>query len=288
MLKRIYNKVNSPKFKPSNIQLSRQVAVDSNTIIASWSESKETSNNFGDALNPWLFNKLVGKKPVNVKNIINYKRKPVYSVIGSVLDNNPINELIVWGSGFKYENSTLKKAPKSIHAVRGPLSRNNLVKLGLYCPEVYGDPALLLPKFYNPEINRKYKLGIIPHYVDKENKYYRNLIKNIDSEVLLIDIEDNIEVVIDQIKSCELIASSSLHGLIVADAYEIPSLSIKFSNNVKGGNFKFKDYMYSVGRADVEPLEITNDITINNIIDSFTDYKIDIDLDRLLNSCPFN
>jgi pyruvyltransferase len=286
-MKRIYKRIFSQKLKPSNLLLSRDVASNENVILAKWSESIETANNFGDALNPWLFEKLTGKRPVNINYIINYKNKPVYSAIGSILDFNSIKGLIVWGSGFKYENNIIKRVPEKIYAVRGPLSRKNFINQGISCPKVYGDPALLLPRFYNPKIEKKYKIGIIPHYVDKTNNNFRELNNELNTNSIVIDIESGIQEVVDQILSCELIASSSLHGLIVADAYNIPSLSIKFSNNVVGDNFKFRDYMLSVGRVDIEPLEIKKGIRVEDIINNFSNYKINIDIDKLLYACPF-
>jgi pyruvyltransferase len=286
-MKKIYDKVFSEKIKLSNLKLSQKIATEDNAFIVKWSESNETINNFGDALNPWLLEKLAGEKPNNINRIINYKNKTVYSAIGSILDFNSTKELVVWGSGFKYENNKVKRAPKMICAVRGPLSRENFIKQGIKCPEVYGDPALLLPYFYNPAIEKKYKIGIIPHYVDKNTPSFKNLLEKLDENSLVIDIENGIYEVIDQILSCELIASSSLHGLIVADAYGIPSKFLKFSDNIAGGNFKFRDYMYSVGRVDTDPIKVNEEIQVSDIIDNFSNYKIDIDLNKLMEVCPF-
>jgi pyruvyltransferase len=153
------------------------------------------------------------------------------------------------------------------------------------CPEIYGDPALLYPRFYRPEKEIKCRLGIIPHYVDKSSKALKNLAGS--PEVKIIDIERPINDVVDQVCSCKYIASSSLHGIIVADAYQIPSAWIKFSENIVGNGFKFRDYFASVGRSDVKPLTITETSTIDDIYGSFDNYKIDIDLNALLEACPF-
>jgi pyruvyltransferase len=139
--------------------------------------------------------------------------------------------------------------------------------------------------FYKPSKKKKYKLGIIPHYVDKENVFFNKLKNNPD--ILIIDIEGGIKKVVDEICSCELIASSSLHGIIVADAYGIPSTWIKFSDNVMGSGFKFRDYFASVGRKDNAPLTIDKKSTIKKILEGYSDYELDIDLDKLLGACPF-
>jgi hypothetical protein len=101
-----------------------------------------------------------------------------------------------------------------------------------------------MPLFYNPSINKKYTLGFIPHYVDYHNVF--NMYKN-DKNVHVINLlNSNIEDVINQILSCNYIISSSLHGLIVADAYNIPNMWIKYDNKIKGDDTKFHDYFESV------------------------------------------
>jgi pyruvyltransferase len=138
---------------------------------------------------------------------------------------------------------------------------------------------------YQPNINKKVKLGIIPHLLDKES----NLIKNffIDPEIKVIDIEGPIDTIVDQICSCKYIASSSLHGIIAADAYSVPSVYIKFSEKVVGDGFKFRDYFGSVGRSDTEPLIMTEKTTVDDIYHRVSNYRIDIDVNDLLDACPF-
>ncbi len=251
-------------------------------ILVKWWSDKR---NFGDALNPILVKHISGKQPIMADCSINIKNKPVYAVIGSILDNNSDENLIIWGSGFMHSTGKFIKKPKKICAVRGPLSRDIIIKQGIYCPEIYGDPALLYPLIYRPSIKKEYKLGIIPHYADQKNHLLNKFNQN--SNVITINILGEVNAVVDDICKCEYIASSSLHGIIAADAYGIPSIWIKFSDDVSGGEFKFLDYFMSVGRKDREPLEISEDITLQDIYDRFYAYKINIDLARLLEVCPF-
>lgn len=44
-----------------------------------------------------------------------------------------------------------------------------------------------------------------------------------------------------------MIISSSLHGIIFCHSYSIPVCSIKVSDNITGGNFKYIDYYKSIG-----------------------------------------
>ncbi|SES69236.1 polysaccharide pyruvyl transferase family protein [Thalassotalea agarivorans] len=239
--------------------------------------------NLGDVLNVYLVEK------ISDENVIPFDpqtfQEKNYFVIGSVLSQANTHS-IVWGSGYMFASGGLKAAPAKICAVRGPKTRDRLLREKIDCPEIYGDPALLLPKFYQPKQTKQYKLGVIPHYVDKNSPWVENLSKN--AAVNIIDIQtDDVEKFVDELAKCERIVSSSLHGVIIADAYDIPSLWVELSNKVAGNGFKFEDYFMSVGR-DKEKSKL--DINISNldeIIDSFYDYKIDIDLDKLLNACPF-
>ncbi|WP_144225776.1 polysaccharide pyruvyl transferase family protein [Shewanella algae] len=188
-------------------------------------------NNFGDILNPVLIKLLTNKNPKHVVAKF-YNNHTYYSVIGSILGRAKENT-IVWGSGYISSNDHVKGTPKKICAVRGPKTRELLLSQGIECPEIYGDPALLMPRLFNPSVPKKYKLGIVPHYVDKECDWIKKVDRT-DVKTLDIHTSDPLDF-IRQMLECEKIASSSLHGLIIADAYKIPNAWIEFSNKVTGG-----------------------------------------------------
>ena len=51
---------------------------------------------------------------------------------------------------------------------------------------------------------------------------------------------------VDELCACEYVISSSLHGLILAETYHIPTLWATFSDNINGGTFKYMDYYKSI------------------------------------------
>ncbi len=265
-----------------------RLLLDKDILAYWWKPHNRGANNWGDVLNPILIQEISRKKPVYfTKDLHNVTNKPVYAVIGSILQHNYSscgNNLILWGPGFISDSNRLNVQPRDICAVRGPLTRDILLNQGYHCPEIYGDPALLYPKFYKPEKRRKYKLGVIPHFYDK-NCVPTSFMDYPD--VLLIDIHGGINQVVDQICSCSKIASSSLHGIIAADAYGVPSKWIKFSDNVIGDGFKFFDYFYSVGRVEEHQLEIKTDTSIDDILDDYDHYKLDFNINDLWDACPF-
>jgi len=147
----------------------------------------------------------------------------------------------VLGSGFIRTND-----PVNAHAIykwlRGPLSREKVLsRSGARPPRVYGDAAWLLPEFWSPS-PKKYKLGIVPHYVDYE------IAKKIwPGERVIHLLNPDCEAVTREITECEKIVSSSLHGLIVAHAYGIPAAYVKLSDKLSGDGFKFHDHYASMG-----------------------------------------
>jgi pyruvyltransferase len=155
------------------------------------------------------------------------------------------------------------------------------------CPSIYGDPALLYPLFYKPlEVKKKYRYGLIPHYLDFNNDWIKKFENNKDVKIINIRV-NSINSFIDEISECEMILSSSLHGIIAGDSYGIPSYWMELSKNVQGNGFKFKDYFSSVGRPIEEPIRPNYSDWIKTFSDRYYKYKIDINLDLLYNACPF-
>lgn len=119
-----------------------------------------------------------------------------------------------------------------------------------------GDPALLMPLLFNPQVEKKYDITIIPHRAHyKEMKRDIELSKqNVHIINLTTGSDVEIENVVKEMKQSRLILSSSLHGLIVAHAYGIPALWVHFED-MAGGDFKFRDYFSSVDIPFYSPLE---------------------------------
>lgn len=262
---------------------------DTNSICIYWCYLD--NKNWGDKLNPVIAQFLSGKMPITITEYTkNPHRRPIYAIAGSLLHDDLLpkhlfKDFVIWGPGCISERDKLPGIPREVCAVRGPLTRDNLKKQGISCPEVYGDPALLYPMFYKPAVFKKYRLGIVPHYIDSQNELLKKFV-NVEG-VKIINIKDPLNDFIDQVCCCERIVSSSLHGIIAADAYNIPSMWIKFSDKVVGGNFKFYDYLYSVGRNNEKPFIIGQKTSLEDMIGAFNKYKINIDLDNLLDKCPF-
>lgn len=270
--------------------------INDRLLLARW---YQPTLNWGDALNPYLIEKLSRKKVVNVLHSkynfwkvvqrLGVSKKSEHLVIGSILSWGHYRAGVaeIWGPGFMSADDELKFKPKAIHAVRGELSRALLIRQGFSCPKVYGDPALIMPCIYRPKIKKQSGLiGFIPHYVDKEKFSKSDLDKH--EGIKFIDIEQEIEPFVDELLECSVVISSSLHGLIAADAYGIPSHRIAVSDKISGGDFKFKDYYSGIG-SDYTPASTVGSIDClysaagkcekNNVSEDM--------ISSLVKSCPF-
>ena len=156
-----------------------------------------------------------------------------------------------------------------------------------------GDPCLLLPTYFNPEVTKKYKIGIIPHYI--EAYYLFNNIPNIKeySDILVLDVNKDVEEFIKDLLSCEIIMSSSLHGIICADAYNIPSCHVQFTDKIGGDGFKYVDWFSNFHDRDYRLNDFRGDIDIHRIYDvadkntkSWRD-NLAISVNNIFDSCPF-
>ena len=207
------------------------------------------SKNWGDYINPFLVEKISGKKTVSYKRIYNIKNKKKLTGVGSILHHPGLADAVIWGSGFIHPVDSLKELPSEILVLRGKHSAKIFQDNGIKDKGVYGDPALLFPTFYKPTSAKKFKIGFLPHYSELNSFLTnKNITENKDVTVISPMVPHNkVYKIIDQIDECEIIVSSSLHGLILADVYQIPSLRFTFTNKIYGGDFKYDDYYSGVG-----------------------------------------
>jgi pyruvyltransferase len=241
--------------------------------------------NLGDSINKDIISKLSnGQAPHHVHHTAGHEH---FLVIGSILQYaNKYST--VWGSGIISNLARPLFKPKKVCAVRGPKTRKRLLELGISCPPIYGDPALLIPDLFDiPEhVEKEYKLGLIPHYVHKHEPVIKDLVKN---GANLIDIEtSNLDFFISEILKCEKIISSSLHGVIIADILGVPCRRVYFKNELVGGDFKFHDYYDSVNRQAEEDYFVPENYSLDTLLNLNCDSEIDFKSKDLLEACPFN
>ncbi len=233
-----------------------------NSCSLYWCKSVDDNKNFGDKLNPYLFEHIIGKKVFYSLSIINFFHS-TYVMMGSILDNNKVKSGIVIGAGFQFEDAKVNFDIKKIVAVRGKISRKILINNGYSCPEIFCDPAMLIPLFFSERVSKIYDYGIILHYADI-NDFQNIKINSQNKKYIIIDIQDDIDSVIKKVKQCKNICSSSLHGLILANSYSIPWIWLSLGNNIVGGDIKFNDFFSSINIDRVKKISINNEFSLVN------------------------
>lgn len=205
-----------------------------------WTFENNKTPNFGDELSPIIVEKILGK-PVIHDNLKSQKK--ILFSIGSIL-HYARNGDVIWGSGFR-ENPLLEKRfnQLDIRAVRGPRTKNFLLQMGITCPEVYGDPAMLIGYLF-PEFKREtpiYDYIIIPNIGEiKGFLPYKNIVLPTEPW----------DVIIKKILKSRFVISSSLHGLIVAESFGVPARLLKMTMVEK--LLKYQDYYESTGRPNFQ------------------------------------
>lgn len=201
-----------------------------------------SNNNVGDSLTPVVVGHFLNKKIVWTKRNSTNKLLAIGSIMKALRAGD-----VVWGTGIMREYDVFNIASQcKFLAVRGKLTGKIL---GVDCG-VYGDPAILLPLIFNPEVEIKYEIGIVEHYVDAgiyTGKGER------------INVLQGWKQFVRQLKQCEKIISSSLHGCIIAEAYGIPAEWITLSDKVLGNGFKFRDYLSATDRTSFsQPFDLAS------------------------------
>jgi pyruvyltransferase len=190
-------------------------------------------DNFGDALSQPIVERILGRK---IERVTRPDQKRLLAV-GSIL-HSARNGDVIWGTGLMTKWFPDHITQLDVRAVRGPLTRDTLLARGVPCPEVYGDPALLLPILFpefKPNPIRDYI--IIPHA--SETGLFRD-------DPHFVSPRDPWEVVVRKILESKFVISSSLHGIIVAEAYGIPARMLLCTN--KSQLRKYEDYYLGTGR----------------------------------------
>jgi pyruvyltransferase len=195
--------------------------------------------NFGDVLTPVILGHL-GFRP----RCVDRGERDKVLAIGSVMNALRPGDT-VWGTGVQHDRRYTATTATFL-AVRGPITRSCID--GATVPQVYGDPALLLPEVYDPRVEVRHRIGVMPHFVDAKPAQRRY------PDALYINVKGGWRAVVRQMKSCERIITTSLHGVIAADAYGIPvTWHASYTDAIVSTNLKFQDHFLATGRPCLPP-----------------------------------
>jgi pyruvyltransferase len=204
-------------------------------------------NNFGDLLAPYILQRLFNME--NPPSRAHAKDIDKVLSTGSIIHFAQPNDVIlgsgIWSVAHKPKNRT----PLQILCVRGPHTAAELRNLGYQVPRVYCDPAAIMPELYpRTEMHKQmYALSVAPHFKDV---WLRR--EAIGKDCHMIDVtHSNPLYTLDEILRSDTVITSSLHILIVAEAYGIPAALLRNRDHARQEqHFKYVDYFASTNRDD--------------------------------------
>lgn len=192
--------------------------------------------NAGDLLGPSLVDRIVRQRGLSIGDI----RRPRLISIGSVLHFARDGDTI-WGSGIngKAPLSMLQFSRLDIRAVRGPLTAAVLRERGFDVPEVYGDPGILTARFWPQVPSGRGGRVYVPHMREKVS--WRTALR-----ARVVTPLQPLDRFIARIAEADVVYSTSLHGIIIAESFGIPAVLLR--NRSGETPFKYDDYYQGTGR----------------------------------------
>lgn len=211
--------------------------------LYSWSP-KNGGENFGDHISGAIVRKMLALRDLDIDEISNHTKQLL--AVGSIM-HFAKEGATIWGTGVNGKvNPELHKFNNlDVRAVRGPLTREYLLKKGITCPEIYGDPAILTHKLFQGRFSPREAEKKTP-YIVIPNLHDLNRVEDFDNVVSPFDSWSNI---IKKIINSESVISTSLHGIILAESFGVPAILLRLSDTET--IFKYEDYYFGSGRSTV-------------------------------------
>ncbi len=218
--------------------------------------------NYGDWLSPYIVNKLSGRavELVNPQSkSVNDKHLFMVGSIGKFIHDNSI----VLGTGISRKENDLN-SQADYKMVRGPYTRESVLANGGSCPEIYGDPAIVLPRLYTSKNKRSAasdRLLLVRHFMHLDIDLV--LPETMDETSIFASHPKHIEAFIDILHDYSGVVTSAMHCFITCQAYGIPCALVTFDEKsaaVHGDGMKYRDYLAGAGLAEFDPISLPSDL----------------------------
>ncbi|MBS0585487.1 MAG: polysaccharide pyruvyl transferase family protein [Verrucomicrobia bacterium] len=238
---------------------------------------KPNFQNFGDHISHYIVERIVGS-PITIfqkTDIVPKRLLAVGSLLGAARQND-----VLWGTGMngKIKPEDYQFTNLDIRAIRGPLTRKFVMdNFQISCPDIYGDPGLLFPYLF-PEFTRNPEPSIdvliIPHY-SEERLFPKSAYNHV------VYPTEPWDQVIRKILDSKFVISSSLHGLIIAEAYGIPARYLRVTENEP--LLKYQDYYAATNRC-----QFSYATSLLDAIHMRGERPYECDLQKLYDAFPFD
>jgi len=210
------------------------------------------TNNFGDLLNPLIFNHYL-------TGFFDDDPETIFLGIGTLLGlekGTPITKkIIVFSSGYGHGDTfTYGTAPVideryDVMCVRGPLTAK---VLGLNPSFALSDGALLLNHMNFQERKKRHAYSYIPHHVSEG--MFDGWPEITEAAGLhFISPHENVLSIIEQIQESEVVITEAMHGAIIADIFRVPWIPVKAYSHIN--EFKWQDWALTLNlKVEFHPL----------------------------------
>ena len=196
--------------------------------------------NFGDNLNPWIWDQLI-------PDVLDNDESVAFVGIGSLINDGlpyrtrHASKRVIFGTGVGYGKTTEVKLDESyrIYCLRGSLSAK---ALGVEEDLGVTDGAVLIRRVYQNNVKKNYRFSYIPHY-ELAGKGWENVCKELGFGY--IDPRWTVEEVLSAISKTEVLLCEAMHGAIVADALRVPWIPVATNSTIL--SFKWQDWCSSIG-----------------------------------------
>jgi len=224
-----------------------QESAASFAVPVSWvaATAQHPDVNLGDALSPVIVAAMSGL-PVRHAHFDESIERIVS--VGTIGQSQRLGTVHFWGTGVDATRNAVQspfrhyiRPPQTrfqVHGLRGVFSARVLRENGIDVPEIYGDPVWFLPRLFPEQRTADIAdLGVVLHITELDRpdssgtaseEFKRYLIPpSLAGRVRLINtyVRPTLEAIgakIREMTSCRCLLSTSLHGMVIAEAYGIP------------------------------------------------------------------
>ena len=207
---------------------------------------KAENGNFGDDLNPWLWERLL-------PGFFDEDDSEIFVAIGTLLNHRLPREprKHIFGSGYGYGDPPLLDESFHIHAIRG---YETAKLLGIDKSLVITDSAVLLRKIpFRQAPVRDFSFGFIPHYQSCHYFDWEPVCAALGYH--FISVEWDVPKVLLEMSRCEVLICEAMHGAIAADSLRIPWIPVVCYDYIF--EFKWRDWLSTLS-LPYSPSRITS------------------------------
>lgn len=195
---------------------------------------RDPKGNFGDDLNPMIWNALAPE-------ILDNDPSTLLVGIGTLLNSRmpALPHKVIFGSGAGYVKPAVIDATWQFYCVRGPKTAE---VLGIDASYAITDPAVLLTQIVTAPVEKTNAICFMPHCGSTENADWQAVCDK--AGLVYLDPSADIHELIAKIRGAKLIIAEAMHGAIVADAFRVPWIPVTCYEHILG--FKWDDWCQSM------------------------------------------